>query len=81
MTLSFGIFTFINVWWVMLFMVLPVGVRMSASRTNLEYAAAPQPHKWKKLFIINSIISFFVTLMIALLIHYDAVPLKNLISE
>lgn len=78
MSLSLGIFTFINVWWVTLFFVLPVGVRMSASKSTLDYAGAPQPHKWKKIIFINSIISLCVTLLLALLIRGGAFSLENI---
>ena len=81
MTLSLGIFTFINVWWVTLFFVLPFGVTMSTTENALDYAAAPKAHKWKKLFLINSIISLVVTLCLAFMIHNGVVSLKNLVAD
>ena len=63
MTLSMGIFTFINAWWITLFFVLPfVG----------------KTPRWKKIFIINSGISLSITLLLCVLIHSEIIPLKHL---
>ena len=81
MSLSFAIFTFLNVWWVMLFMVLPIGVKAPQTRGERDYAAAPKPHNWKRIFVINSLASLVVTLVIALMIEQGVIPLKDMMSE
>jgi predicted secreted protein len=81
MSLSFAIFTFLNVWWVMLFMLLPVGIKTPRTRGEGDYAAAPRPHRWKRLFLINSAASLVVTLLIALLVNSGAIPLKDMMSQ
>ena len=73
-----AVFTFINVWWLMLFFVIPFGVRTSDNPSPVEYAAAPQPHRWKKMVIINTLISLTVTMVIALVIKSSIVPLHNI---
>ena len=77
MTLSFALFTYINVWWITLFFVLPFGVRRDAAQSPLDYAVAPKAHKWKKLLIINSLISLGLTALIAGMIHAGVVSLKG----
>ena len=62
MSLSLGIFTFINAWWVTLFFVLPF---------------AGKTPNWKKLLIINSAISFTITAILAAVIHSGFVSLNT----
>jgi len=78
MSFSFAIFTFLNVWWVSLFIVLPFGVTMATHKSAVEYNAAPVAHRWKKVFIINSGVSLCITIVLALLIHNHVVSLDNL---
>jgi len=68
MTLSLGLFTLLNVWWLMLFFILPFGIKNAQSNSPLEYAAAPPPHPWKKLLLINTGVSIAVTLVIAFIV-------------
>lgn len=69
MSWSLGLFTFLNVWWIMLFFILPFGIRKSEDPSPLDYAAAPQPHPWKKLLLINTAVSVVVTLLIAIIVN------------
>ena len=77
MTISFAIFTFINVWWITLFAVLPFHARRD-EHTGVGYKAAPQTPNWKKLCLINSAISLAVTGLLALLIQLQVISLKNM---
>ncbi len=77
MSVSFAIFTFINVWWVTLFFVLPFGVRADADK-GVGYVAAPKARRWKKVVLINSLVSVVVTAIIAVMIANGAVSLKHM---
>jgi len=80
MSLSLSVFLFVNVWWMMLFFVLPFGVRQTDHSSAVEYAAAPSPHRWKKLFLINTALSLAFTLIIVLLVNSGIVPVRGLLD-
>lgn len=69
MTPSFAVFTFFNTWWVMLFFVLPFFARPNQAPSQLQYAAAPETPRWKKVVLVNSLVSLAVTLLLALIIN------------
>ena len=69
MSLSFAAFTFLNVWWVMLFFVLPFHARPNDTPSQLNYAAAPKTPRWKRVVKINTVISLAVTVLLALIIN------------
>ena len=78
MSLSLFFFTFLNVWWIMLFFILPFGVRPAINHSPLDYAAAPHPHQWKKLLLINTAISVVVTLIIAVIVKSGVFSLGDI---
>ncbi len=80
MSISMGFFTFLNAWFLMLFFVGPFFVRPAQTHSEVEYAAAPQAMKWKKLFMTNTIASIVLTLLIALVLHSNFMSLRDAIS-
>jgi predicted secreted protein len=78
MSISMAIFTFINAWWIMLFFILPFMTRPAAQHTRMEYAAAPQPIRWRKLFVIDTVLSLAVTGILALIINSGVFPVDTL---
>lgn len=78
MTPSMAFFTFLNAWWVMLFFVLPFGVKREEMRNPLHYAAAPKAHNWKKLIIVNTLLSLSVTLLLYLIIQSGVITLRDI---
>ena len=81
MSISMAIFTFINVWWIALFAVLPFGVKAETSPSLTDYAAAPRAPQWKKLFALNTVISVAITLTLMLIINSHMFPLRDLLGD
>jgi predicted secreted protein len=78
MSLSMAVFTFINAWWIMLFFVMPFGVKTAESRNEHEYAAAPKAINWKKMLAINTVLALLATGGLAWLIHSGLIQLPVL---
>lgn len=64
MTLSMAIFTYINAWWISLFLVRP-------------FYMTPVI-RWKKMIIATTIFAALATSALALMIKYEIVPLHSL---
>ena len=61
MSISLWIFTYLNVWWVTLFMVLPIGVKRVENPDSTHYAAAPEKPMMRKKVIITSLLALVFT--------------------
>jgi len=81
MTPLFALFTFVNVWFVTFFFVLAFVVKPDPDASAIEYKAAPKALPWKKVIRINSLISLGITLILALLIKSQLVPLHGLFDN
>ena len=79
MTLPFALFTYLNLWFIMLFFVIAICTKTEAHPAQLDYIAAPKKPYWKKIFYINSLITLVVTLLIAFLINSGLIPLSGVI--
>jgi|CXWL01.1.fsa_nt_gi predicted secreted protein len=83
MPLTFAFFTFLNAWWIMLFIAIPFSVKYADESENIpaneKYIAAPKTIYWKKAVIIATILAALITLILALVIKSGIVPMKNLI--
>jgi len=80
MTLSTALFTFINVWCLTLFFVFAFSVKPENKTSPLDYVAAPKSLAWKKIVLLNTAISFGITLIIALVIKCRLIPLHTLVD-
>ncbi len=80
MSLSFAFFTFLNAWFLMLFFVLPFFVRPAATRSKVEYVAAPQALNWKKLILCNTLASITVTALLALIISSNLFVMRDALN-
>ncbi|MDX1950268.1 MAG: DUF1467 family protein [Rickettsiales bacterium] len=61
------IFIYFITWWILIFCVLPFGLEKESQRDKNYLAnssAAPKNPNIKKKFLINSILSFFVAILI-----------------
>ena len=70
MSLAMAVFTFINAWWVCLFMALPFGRRDAKEgekQEDIAYKAAPAMFYWKKTFVVATVLAFCATLILALI--------------
>lgn len=71
-----AIFTFINVWWISLFFVLPLGVEQDQAHGISEYPAAPKNIRWKKKFLQATLLAAAITSLLALIIGSGIVQVK-----
>lgn len=80
MPLTFAFFTFLNAWWIMLFVAIPFSTQYEeiTEKQALEgYRAAPKAIYWKKAAIIATILAVLCTITLALVIKSGIVPVKN----
>lgn len=78
MSPSMAFFTFLNAWWVCLFVVVPFFVKPAETKAETDYAAAPQPVPWKKILLIDSLLALLVTVVLALIIGSGLFPMDTL---
>lgn len=83
MTLPFAFFTFLNAFWIMVFIAIPFCVKYADESENIpaneKYAAAPKSINWKKLILTATILALLVTFALALIIKSGIVHVKDLI--
>lgn len=84
MPYSFAFFTFLNAFWIMLFIAIPFSTEY-AKETEKQppasegYVAAPKIIYWKKAVIIAAALALLVTLGLALVIKSGIVLVKDLV--
>jgi len=78
MTATFAVFTFLNAWMVALFLAFPFSIEMGEKESKLDYAAAPKTIRWKKLFLIATVIAAVFTVTLAIVIKSGIVPVRNM---
>lgn len=77
MTLSLFIFSFVNIWWITLLMVLPFGVKRVESPTPFEAAGAPQKANFFKKCVITTVLAFFITYGFHLLLLWAPISIRD----
>ncbi len=81
MNLAFAIAVYLICWWMVLFIVLPFGVRSQQEVGEVtegsEPAAPSVPHIWRK-FVITTIIAALVFAPIYLIIEFNLIPLDSI---
>lgn len=80
MSLSLDFFTFLNCWFLTLFMVVPFFVRPNEKRDVLEYAAAPRALPWKKVLLVNTLVSFLMAVAITLVVQSNLFIMRDALS-
>jgi predicted secreted protein len=78
MSITLGVFTFLNAWWICLFMALPFG-REDGTKESIAYNAAPARFNWKKSFIIAAVMAAVFTALLAIAIESELVPLRDML--
>lgn len=73
MSPAFAFFTFLNAWWIMLFIALPFSTKYPESNeekppANEAYTAAPKEIYWKRAFVIATILATIVTAVLAVVV-------------
>lgn len=68
----FIVFTFLNAWWIMLFIAIPFGTNYEENKNDKNskevYAAAPSSINWKKVIIIATVLAAIVTFSLKVII-------------
>lgn len=81
MSLPFAIATYLLCWWMVLFMVLPFGVRSQEEQGEVadgsEPAAPAIPYIWRK-FAITTVVSALIFAPIYFVLSYDVIPLDSI---
>ena len=73
MTPFFAFFTFLNAWWIMLFIAIAFSIESrndgdAASKPEEGYAGAPKHIYWKKAITIATVLAVLVTASLAIII-------------
>jgi len=74
MSLVFGLAIFFVVWWIVLFAVLPFGVRTQGEAGEVvpgTSASAPAHIHMSRLLLVNTLVAIVVFCIIWLIIEYD----------
>jgi predicted secreted protein len=74
MSLVFGLAIFFVVWWIVLFAVLPFGVRTQAEAGDVVPGtppSAPAQMRMARLLLVNTLVAIVVFCIIWLIIEYD----------
>ena len=77
MSISFFIFTFVIVWWISLFAVLPFGVKTVKSPDALHYAGAPEKANILKKGLITTVVALIITYGIHQLLLWAPIDIRN----
>lgn len=76
-----GIILFLLIWWTALFAVLPWGINMSNISPEEGIQAAPQNPRLKRKFLITTIVSVILWLVVYLLIKMDIIDFRELAGQ
>ena len=79
MSILFFSFTFLIIWWVVLFAVLPFGVRTTEVQEGNASSAPDNPHLARK-FIIATIIALAITSLGFWLVYAGYIDLRSIIT-
>ena len=72
---------YIIIWWVIFFAILPIDVnRKKTIKIDGEDAGSPENPKLFKKFMYCSVLSTIIFIMIYLLIKYEILNLRNIIT-
>jgi len=76
MTWPLGIMTYVIIWWIVLFAVLPWGVKVPDEPEPGHASSAPSnPRLWLKA-LITTIVAFVVWLAVYYVVESDLIPLR-----
>ncbi len=81
MTLLAAFFTYLIVWWTVLFAVLPWGNRQPDVRVDGTMPGAPANPNIKKKFIATTIVSFIILGIIHALIEINLIDFREIARE
>ena len=77
MCLITGLAVYFVVWWITLFIVLPFGIARNQDVTQGNDPGAPVRHRMLLKILVNTVLAFFVWLIIYLIDIYDLIDFRN----
>ena len=81
MSILTAFFIYLLIWWVMLFTVLPLGVRRHEEQGKGFDAGAPAKADLKRKLMINTILSAVILAIIWLLVHFNIIRWSEWFSQ
>ena len=76
-----AIFTYVMIWWVALFMVLPFGIRRQSDPDSGTDPGAPETVSIKRKFLQTSVVSFILWLIVCGIIEADLVSFNDIANQ
>ncbi|HCK32261.1 MAG: hypothetical protein CMH32_03865 [Micavibrio sp.] len=76
-----AIIVYLIIWWVVLFAVLPWGVKPPADHQTGNVSSAPDTPDLKKKFIITSVIAAIFLALTILLINLDVIDFREISNQ
>jgi len=81
MSVVSGILVYFVIWWTALFVVLPWGIRQQSGSVQEGIKGAPETPHLKKKFIITTLLSALIWLIIYMLIEIDIISFRDLARQ
>lgn len=78
-TIATWVAIYFTTWWVVIYMILPLGVKVPKKVKKGHATSAPEKPKLKEKFIITSVISFFITSIFFILSYFKIVDFEWLL--
>ncbi|MEZ5690354.1 MAG: DUF1467 family protein [Rickettsiales bacterium] len=82
MSVPFFFFTFVNSWWILLFVSIPFAVRYESdgieTENNDSYRAAPRKIYWKKLLLIVTSLALLISFILMIIINEKIITIPKL---
>ena len=70
-------FIYILVWWISLFIVLPMGVETNTKPEKGMDTGAPQKASMKRKLVINSVLALVISVVISLVVYVFGAQIEN----
>ena len=76
-----GILVYFVIWWTALFVVLPWGIRQQSGGVEEGIKGAPEAPRLKTKFIITTILSLVLWLIVYILVEIDIISFRDLARQ
>ena len=81
MSLTGSLIIYVLIWWIVFFALLPIDVNREKKQNIVGIdAGAPENHKIIKKFVYSTLITSIIFIIIFLLVKYEYLNIRNLIS-
>ena len=81
MSLTGSLIIYVLIWWIVFFALLPIDVNREKKQNIIGIdAGAPENPKIIKKFVYSTLITYIIFIIIFLLVKYEYLNIRNLIS-